>query len=111
MESAKANAAANGLDNCTFIAGDVFKVMGAMEDKPEVIVLDPPRAGVQIKALEKIAGYGVPEILYISCNPKTLVENLAFLRNFGYKVKYLKPFDNFPMTKHVECIALIQRVK
>ena len=111
VESAKANAAANGLDNCTFIAGDVFKVMGAMEDKPEVIVLDPPRAGVQIKALEKIAGYGVPEILYISCNPKTLVENLAFLRNFGYKVKYLKPFDNFPMTKHVECIALIQRVK
>ena len=111
VESAKANAAANGLDNCTFIAGDVFKVMGAMEDKPEVIVLDPPRAGVQIKALEKIAGYGVPEILYISCNPETLVENLAFLRNFGYKVKYLKPFDNFPMTKHVECIALIQRVK
>lgn len=109
VEAAKANAEANGLNNCRFIAGDVFEVMDAINEKPEVIVVDPPRAGIHPKALEKIAGYGVPEILYISCNPKTLVENLAFLKNFGYEVKYLKLYDNFPMTKHCECVALVVR--
>ena len=55
--------------------------------------------------------YGVKEIVYISCNPKTLVENLKYMDYYGYKCKYLKPFDNFPMTKHTECICLLQKVK
>lgn len=111
VEAAKENAASNGLDNCTFIAGDVFKVLSDMEEKPEVIVVDPPRAGINPKALEKIASYGVPEILYISCNPKTLANDLAFLQNFGYRAKVMKPYDNFPMTKHIELVGLITRVK
>ena len=73
--------------------------------------MDPPRAGIQPKALDKIISYGVDEILYISCGPKTLMQNLAYFEYYGYKVKYLKPFDNFPFTKHIESIALLRREK
>ena len=107
--AARENAALNGLDNCRFIAGDVFKVLNEVSDKPDVIVVDPPRVGIQPKALDKIISYGVKEIVYISCNPKTLAENLRYLNYYGYKCKYLKPFDNFPMTKHTECIALLEK--
>ena len=109
VNAARENAAMNGLDNCRFIAGDVFKVLNEVPDKPDVIVVDPPRVGIQPKALDKIISYGVKEIVYISCNPKTLTENLRYLDYYGYKCMYLKPFDNFPMTKHTECIALIER--
>ncbi len=109
VDAARENAALNSLDNCRFIAGDVFKVLNEVSDKPDVIVVDPPRVGIQPKALDKIISYGVKEIIYISCNPKTLAENLRYLDYYGYKCKYLKPFDNFPMTKHTECIALLSR--
>ena len=109
VDAATENAALNGLDNCRFIAGDVFKVLNEVSDKPDVIVVDPPRVGIQPKALDKIISYGVKEIVYISCNPKTLAENLRYLDYYGYKCKYLKPFDNFPMTKHTECIALLEK--
>ena len=109
VEAARENAALNGLDNCRFIAGDVFKVLSEVADKPDVIVVDPPRVGIQPKALDKIISYGVKEIVYISCNPKTLSENLRYLDYYGYKCRYLKPFDNFPMTKHTECIALLEK--
>lgn len=107
--AARENAALNGLDNCRFIAGDVFKILNEVSDKPDVIVVDPPRVGIQPKALDKIISYGVKEIIYISCNPKTLAENLRYLDYYGYKCRYLKPFDNFPMTKHTECIALLSK--
>ena len=109
VDAARENAALNGLDNCRFIAGDVFKVLSEVADKPDVIVVDPPRVGIQPKALDKIISYGVKEIVYISCNPKTLAENLRYLDYYGYKCRYLKPFDNFPMTKHTECIALLEK--
>ncbi|MGN0715021.1 MAG: class I SAM-dependent RNA methyltransferase, partial [Anaerovoracaceae bacterium] len=109
VEAAKENAAANGLTNCRFLAGDVFEMLRTVSEKPDVIVVDPPRVGIQPKALDQIISYGVPEIVYISCNPKTLVENLKYMEYYGYHCKYLKPFDNFPMTKHTECIALLKR--
>lgn len=109
VNAARENAAMNGLDNCRFIAGDVFKVLNEVPDKPDVIVVDPPRVGIQPKALDKIISYGVKEIVYISCNPKTMAENLRYLDYYGYKCRYLKPFDNFPMTKHTECIALLEK--
>ena len=108
VEAARENAALNGLDNCEFFAGDVYKVLEGTElEKPDVIVVDPPRAGIQPKALDKIISYGVDEILYVSCGPKTLAQNLAYFEEFGYRVRYLKPFDNFPFTKHVENIVLL----
>ena len=110
VESAKENAKLNGLDNCEFIAGDVFEVLENVEKKPEVIVVDPPRVGIQPKALDKILSYGVENIVYVSCNPKTLAPNLAYMENCGYKVDYLKPFDNFPFTKHVESVVLLTKV-
>lgn len=111
VEAAKANAALNGLDNCEFIAGDVFEVLKNVEEKPDVIVVDPPRVGIKPDALDKIIGYGVNQIVYISCNPKTLTENLYYMQYYGYDVISVKPFDNFPGTKHTEAVALLQKRK
>ena len=110
VEAARANAKLNGLDNCRFITGDVFEVLKTVEEKPDVIVVDPPRVGIKPEALDKIIGYGVDQIVYISCNPKSLVENLYYMQYYGYEVVSVKPFDNFPGTKHCEVIALLQRV-
>ena len=109
VDAARENAEANGLANCSFIAGDVFEVLKNVEEKPDVIVVDPPRVGIQPKALDKIIAYDVPEIVYISCNPKTMADNLKYAEYYGYDCKYLKPFDNFPMTKHVETVVLMSR--
>ena len=109
VEAAKENAKLNGLDNCSFIAGDVFEVLEKLDQKPDVIVVDPPRVGIQPKALDKILGYGVKQIVYISCNPKSLTDNLMYIQGNGYEVKKIKAFDNFPMTKHIECICLLSR--
>ncbi len=109
VDAARENAKANGLNNCSFIAGDVFEVLKNVEEKPDVIVVDPPRVGIQPKALDKIIAYDVPEIVYISCNPKTMADNLKYAEYYGYDCKYLKPFDNFPMTKHIESIALLKK--
>lgn len=109
VEAARANAALNGLDNCEFLAGDVFEVLESVEEKPDVIVVDPPRVGISPKALDRIIGYGVSQIVYISCNPKSLAENLAYFAYYGYEVESLKPFDNFSNTRHTECVALLSR--
>ena len=111
VEAAKTNAALNGLDNCRFLAGDVFEVLDSLPDKPEVIVVDPPRVGISSNALEKIIGYGVKQIVYISCNPKSLADNLYYMQYYGYEIKSVKPFDNFPGTKHTECVAVLEKVK
>ncbi|WP_130863795.1 23S rRNA (uracil(1939)-C(5))-methyltransferase RlmD [Bacilliculturomica massiliensis] len=109
VEAARENARLNGLDNCRFIEGDVLKALSDLEEKPDVIVVDPPRMGIHPKALQKILNYGVNQIVYISCNPKTLAENLEMVRLAGYAVKILKVFDNFPHTKHIESIVLLQK--
>lgn len=105
VEAAKKNAALNGLDNCEFIAGDVFEKLKTVEEKPDVIVVDPPRMGITPDALDKIISYGVDQIVYISCNPKTLVENLYYMQYYGYRVESVKTFDNFPGTKHTEAVV------
>ena len=110
VEVARQTAELNGLGNCRFIAGDCFKVLDSIDDKPDVIVVDPPRVGIKNDALDKIIGYGVDQIVYISCNPKSLAENLYYFQYYGYKVESVKPFDNFPFTKHVECVVLMSRV-
>ncbi len=108
VEAAKANAKMNDLSNCTFIAGDVLNVLDGIAEKPDVIILDPPRSGVHPKALEKILNYEVKQILYISCNPKTLAQNLATAELFGYRAITLKAYDNFPFTRHCECVCLLE---
>lgn len=109
VAAARDNAKRNNIDNCEFIAGDVFEVLNNLEETPDVIVLDPPRMGIHPKALGKIVSYGVNQIVYISCNPKTLADNLSVMQEYGYAVKSVKAFDNFPFTKHIECVVMLTK--
>lgn len=107
--AARDNAKLNGLHNCEFIAGDVLKVLDEIEDKPELIVLDPPRDGVNPKALKKIINYGVDNILYISCKPTSLARDLEMLTACGYTPIRICAIDQFPATVHVETVVLLTR--
>ena len=109
VEAAKENAALNGLDNCEFIAGDVLKVVDNLEDKPDFIVLDPPRDGIHPKAIGKIIDFGVKEMVYISCKPTSLVRDLEILQAAGYEVKAACAVDMFPGTVHCETICKLVR--
>ena len=109
VEAAKKNAAANGLDNCEFIAGDVLKVLDEVEEKPDMIILDPPRDGIHPKALPKIIAYGVDHIVYISCKPTSLVRDLEVFLENGYRVDKAVAVDQFPWTANVETVVLLSR--
>ena len=109
VKAAKENAKLNGLTNCEFIAGDVLKVIDEIEEKPDYIVLDPPRDGIHPKALEKIIRYGVPQMVYISCKPTSLARDLEVLQARGYEVKKVCCVDMFPATVHVETVILLSR--
>ena len=109
VEAAKKNAAANGLDNCEFIAGDVLKVLDEVEEKPDMIILDPPRDGIHPKALPKIIAYGVDHIVYISCKPTSLVRDLEVFLENGYCVDKAVAVDQFPWTANVETVVLLSR--
>ena len=111
MEAAKENAALNGLSNCEFLVGDVLKVLDSIAEKPDFIVLDPPRDGIHPKALEKIVGYGVARMVYISCKPTSLARDLEVLQGKGYRVERVRCVDMFPGTVHTETICLITRIK
>ena len=110
VEAAKENARKNGLDNCTFWAGDVLKVIDDLGEVPDLIVLDPPRDGVHPKALEKIIDFGVDKMVYIACKPTSLARDLEMLQGRGYKVERIACIDLFPGTVHVECVVLLTKV-
>lgn len=109
VAAAKENARANGLYNCEFIAGDVLKVLDAIAEKPEYIILDPPRDGIHPKALKKIIAYGVKRMIYISCKPTSLARDLEVLTECGYQVEKVACVDMFPGTANVETVVLLQR--
>lgn len=109
VEAAKRNAAQNGLDNCEFIAGDVLKVLDGIKDKPDMIILDPPRDGIHPKALPKIIHYGVEHIVYISCKPTSLVRDLESFLAGGYVVEKACAVDQFPWTANVETVVLLSK--
>ena len=111
VEAARRNAEYNGLTNCTFINGDVLKVLDELTEKPDVIILDPPREGVHPKALSKIAAYGANHIVYISCKPVSMPGDLAILRAAGYQVTKSCCVDMFCGTAHTETVALLERVR
>ena len=109
VEAAKENAEHNGLSNCRFIAGDVFKVLDEIEEKPDVIVLDPPRDGIHPKALPKILDYGVDKIVYISCKVTSLARDLEMIQARGYQVEKCTAVDQFCQTVHVETVVLLSK--
>lgn len=107
--AARENATLNGLTNCKFIAGDVLKVIDDIEDKPDIIVLDPPRDGINPKALDKIIAYGVDEMVYISCKPTSLARDLVILQQKGYEVVKGCAVDQFVGTLHCESMVLLRK--
>lgn len=109
VEAAKENARRNGLHNCRFIAGDVFKVLDEIEEKPDVIILDPPRDGIHPKALPKILDYQVERIIYISCKVTSLARDLEMIQGRGYEMVRCLGVDQFCETVHVETVALLVR--
>ena len=108
--AARENATMNGLDNCEFIAGDVLKVVGELEDKPDIIILDPPRDGIHPKAIGPIIDFGVDRLVYVSCKPTSLARDIPVFEAHGYKVKKVCCVDMFPNTTGVETIALLNCV-
>ena len=111
VEAAKENAKINGLSNCRFLAGDVLKVIDGIQEKPDLIVLDPPREGIHPKALPKIIDYGVDKIIYISCKPTSLARDLEMLIGRGYRVEKVCLVDMFCSTVHVEAVCLLSNRK
>lgn len=111
VEAAKENAALNGLSNCEFIAGDVLKVLDDLTEKPDLIILDPPRDGIHPKALPKIVSYGVDRMVYVSCKPTSLARDLEVFMANGYRPKRLCMVDMFPGTVHVETCCLLERLR
>ena len=109
VEAAKENAKLNGLDNCEFIAGDVAETIKQVKVKPDIIILDPPRSGVSPKALDYVIKFNAKEIIYVSCNPKTMVDNLETLLAAGYKVEKSKVKDMFPNTPHAETVVKLMK--
>ena len=111
VDAAVENARLNGLTNCEFIADDVLKALDNIEDTPDLIMLDPPRDGINPKALSKIIDYGVNNIVYISCKPTSLARDLQMLQERGYRVKKACLIDLFPGTYHVESVVLLSQQK
>lgn len=109
VEAAKINAQRNGLTNCDFIAGDVLKVLDTLEERPDLIVLDPPRDGIHPKALPKIIKYGVDHMVYISCKPTSLARDLVVLQAGGYTAKRICCVDMFPATTGIETVVLLSK--
>ncbi|MCR4797442.1 MAG: 23S rRNA (uracil(1939)-C(5))-methyltransferase RlmD [Lachnospiraceae bacterium] len=109
VRAARENAQKNGLSNCEFLAGDVLKVLDEIREKPDFIILDPPRDGVHPKALKKILEYGVSSMIYIACKPSSLARDLPAFFAAGYEVRRLKAVDMFPRTANCEVCCLLTK--
>ena len=96
-----------GIDNLEFLEGRTEDVLAGMEERPDAVILDPPRAGCHPSALEALSRLGPPRIVYVSCDPETLGRDLDVLARGGYAVESVEPVDMFPQTYHVECVATL----
>jgi len=103
----------NGIANAAFFAGDIAGAVAELRDRagdPDVVVVDPPRAGLAGKALRLVGGLEAARLVYVSCNPTTLAGNAKQLTGeFGYLLERARPVDMFPHTPHVETVALFTR--
>jgi 23S rRNA (uracil1939-C5)-methyltransferase len=106
------NARANGIENCTFLAGEVRHVLPDLYRqgvRAEVVIADPPRAGFHPKALSALATLAPARIVYVSCNPSTLARDVGELVRHGYALEWVQPVDMFPQTPHIEAVARLRR--
>jgi 23S rRNA (uracil1939-C5)-methyltransferase len=116
---AEENARLNQIGNAHFLEGDVAKILREVADggrslpvgleRPDIIVVDPPRAGLSNKAISRIGEVGAPRIVYVSCNPSTLAPNVAQFGEYGYRLQRVTPVDMFPHTPHVEAVSLLSK--
>jgi len=109
VESARGNALKNGIKNVSFLLGGVEQRLGELTEKPDVLIVDPPRAGLEGDTVAQCAEFGAEKIVYVSCNPSTLARDLKLFAERGYTTKSVQPVDMFPQTHHVECVALLSR--
>jgi len=110
IDAAKVNAKLNGIVNCEFIAGDVLRIVDEINQKPDLIVIDPPREGIHPKAIQKIICFGAQKVIYVSCKPSSLSEDLTAFVNNGYVVEKIQCVDLFPGNYHVETVCLLSKL-
>src|SRR3989454_11061664 len=107
------NAELNAIGNAAFFAGNVGQALEELHERsgdPDVVIVDPPRAGLAGKALKRLGEVAAPRIVYVSCNPTTLASDAKRLADdYGYTLVRALPVDMFPHTPHVECVALLER--
>ena len=112
VKDAKNNAKINNVDNIKFICADAGKYMVDLakeNEKIDVVIMDPPRAGSDINFLKSVVKLSPEKVVYVSCNPETLARDLLYLSKNKYKVRKIQPVDMFPHTEHVECVVLMSR--
>lgn len=107
IENARDNAQKNKIENINFLLGDVQQRLGELKEKPDVLIVDPPRAGLEGDVVAQCAQFGAKKIVYVSCNPSTLARDLKLFTELGYKVETVQPVDMFPQTHHTECVTLL----
>jgi 23S rRNA (uracil1939-C5)-methyltransferase len=112
IADAEENARLNGISNARFVAADArlgIRPLLEQAGRPDVLVVDPPRAGLSKKVVRRVIECEAPRIVYVSCNPTTLAPNAAQLTEAGYRLRRVRPVDMFPQTPHSECVALLER--
>jgi 23S rRNA (uracil1939-C5)-methyltransferase len=112
ITTAKQNARRNGRGNCRFIAGDVSETLAQWKQSLssiDMIVLNPPRKGVQAASMTTLRDIGVAKMIYVSCEPKSLARDLDLLAQQGYRITHLQPFDMFPQTEEVETVVKLEK--
>jgi 23S rRNA (uracil-5-)-methyltransferase RumA len=109
VEAARENAARNSISNCEFISGDVLKKVDELNEKPDIIIVDPPREGIHPKAIGKIINFGAEKIIYVSCKPSSLARDIAIFEKNGYKADRVKCVNQFCRTSHCESICLLKK--
>lgn len=110
VESARSNALKNGIKNIDFYLGGVEKRLETLKEKPDVLIVDPPRAGLEGETVKLCSAFGAEKIVYVSCNPSTLARDLKLFAEQGYATQCIQPVDMFPQTYHIENVALLKRI-
>jgi 23S rRNA (uracil1939-C5)-methyltransferase len=108
VADAERNCRRNGIDNCRFIRGDIREVLTGYEERPEVVIIDPPRAGMHKDVVQQLLVLRPERIVYVSCNPATLARDLGLLAE-AYRIMEVQPVDLFPHTFHIEAVARLER--
>jgi 23S rRNA (uracil1939-C5)-methyltransferase len=112
IADAERNAKRNRIANASFLAANArtgVRPLIERAGKPDVVVLDPPRAGLSQKIVRRVIECEARRIVYVSCNPTTLAPNAAQLTEAGYRLRRVRPVDMFPQTPHIECVALLEK--